>query len=95
MSSEEPDIDRLLANWFEAKQRIAELEKKCEKYKTIADKIMNIRGEYSIKSKTLLLSKYDMERQSIGKKDVPKDIWNTYAKTSSFSTYRLSEIKKK
>jgi len=92
--AEEQDIDRLLSNWFEAKQRISELEKKCEKYKAIADRIMNIRGEYSLKSKTLILSKHDTERQSISKKDLPKDIWNAYAKTSSFSTYRLTELKK-
>jgi hypothetical protein len=92
--ADEHDIDNLLGNWFEAKQRISELEKKCDKYKIIADKIMNIKGEDSIKSKTLLLTKSDMERESLSKKNVPKDIWKTYAKTSSFSTYRLTQIKK-
>jgi hypothetical protein len=93
--SEEINIDNLLSNWFEAKQRIIELEKKCDKYKSIADKVLNMRGEDSIKSKTFKLTKSDIERQSISKKDVPKDIWKTYAKLSSFSTYRLSQIKKK
>jgi hypothetical protein len=93
--ADEIDIDNLLSNWFEAKQRIAELEKKCDKYKSIADKVLNIKGEDSLKSKTLKLTKSDIERQSISKKDVPKDIWKAYAKLSSFSTYRLTQIKKK
>ena len=88
------DIDTLLSNWFEAKQRISDLEKKCEKYKAIADRIMNIKGEDILKSKTLKLTKTDMERDTIAKKDVPKDIWKTYSKTSSFSTYRITQIKK-
>jgi|688.fasta_scaffold09413_6 hypothetical protein len=92
--AEEVDIDNLLSNWFEAKQRIADLEKKCDKYKAIADKVMNIKGEDSLKSKTLKLTKTDIERESISKKDVPKDIWKTHAKLSSFSTYRLTQIKK-
>lgn len=93
--AEEQDIEELLNNWFEAKQRLAELEKKCDKYKLMADKIMNIRGEDSLKTRTLKLTKTDMERETLSKKDVPKDIWNTYAKVSSFSTYRLTPIKAK
>ena len=61
----------------------------------MADKIMNIRGEDSLKTRTLKLTKTDMERETLSKKDVPKDIWNTYAKVSSFSTYRLTPIKAK
>jgi hypothetical protein len=56
---------------------------------------MNIRGEDVLKSKTLKLTKTDMERETISKKDVPKDIWNTYSKVSSFSTFRLTPIKTK
>jgi len=93
-SGDSVDIDGLLSNWFEAKQRIAELEKKCDKYKSIADKIMNMKGEDSLKSKTFKLTKTDIERETIAKKDVPKDIWKTYSKTSSFSTYRLTQNKK-
>ena len=78
--ADEQDIDNLLLNWFEAKKRISELEKKCDKYKIQADKIMNIRGEYTLKSKNLKLTKTDIERETLAKKDVPKDIWNTYAK---------------
>jgi len=93
-SGDSVDIDALLSNWFEAKQKIAELEKKCDKYKSIADKIMNMKGEDSLKSKTFKLTKTDIERETIAKKDVPKDIWKTYCKTSSFSTYRLTQNKK-
>ena len=93
-SGDSVDIDALLSNWFEAKQRIAELEKKCDKYKSIVDKIMNMKGEDSLKSKTFKLTKTDIERETIAKKDVPKDIWKTYCKTSSFSTYRLTQNKK-
>lgn len=92
--ADEVDIENLLSNWFEAKQRIAELEKKVDKYKGIADRIMNIRGEYNLKSKNLELTKTDTERETISKKDVPKEVWKSYSKTSSFSTYRLTQIKK-
>lgn len=93
--AEEQDIEELLSNWFEAKQRLAELEKKCDKYKLMADRIMNIRGEDTLKTRNFKLTKSDMERETLSKKDVPKDIWNMYAKVSSFSTFRLTPIKAK
>lgn len=91
--AEEQDIEELLSNWFEAKQRLSELEKKCDKYRLTADRIMNIRGEDILKTRNFKLTKTDMERETLSKKDVPKDIWNTYAKVSTFSTFRLTPIK--
>lgn len=93
--AEDQNIEELLTNWFEAKQKLSELEKKCDKYKLTADRIMNMRGEDVLKSRSFKLTKTDMERETLSKKDVPKDIWNAYAKVSSFSTFRLTPIKSK
>ena len=35
------DIEKLLNKWYETKQEIALLEKKCEKYKRYSEKILN------------------------------------------------------
>jgi hypothetical protein len=93
--AEDQNIEELLTNWFEAKQNLYELEKRCDKYKLTADRIMNMRGEDTLKTRSFKLTKTDMERETLSKKDVPKDIWNAYAKVSSFSTFRLTPIKTK
>lgn len=87
------DIDDLLDKWYEAKQTIAELEKKQDKYKKLAEKLMSSSGSNSLSSSSYKLSRKNMIRLSLSKKDVPDDIWNRYAKQISYSAYYIKKQK--
>jgi len=86
----ETDITSLLESWSIAKVEITNLEKKIEKYKLLANIVMDNKGQNSISSKSFTLKRKEMSRNTISKKDVPKDIWNKFSNTSSFSCYYLS-----
>ena len=46
----EIDTEDLLDNWYKAKQEISILEKKCEKYKKAAEKLMSQTQKNTLKS---------------------------------------------
>jgi hypothetical protein len=87
------DIDELLKNWNDAKIEIASLEKKCDKYKKYCEKIMNKLDKNILTGTNFSVRRVDMERDSISKKDVPKDIWNKYSNRTSFSSFYLKQKK--
>jgi predicted RNase H-like nuclease (RuvC/YqgF family) len=84
------DINNLLESWSNAKAEITKLEKKIEKYKRLANIIMDGQSENSVSSESFTLKRKELSRNTISKKDVPKDIWDKYSNTSSFSCYYLS-----
>jgi hypothetical protein len=83
------DINELLEKWFNAKQNITSLEQQCEKYKKLADRIMNTKNTNTLSSNKFKVSRNKKTRSSLGKKDVPQNIWNSYSKTSTFNTFHL------
>jgi len=87
------DIDDLLDTWYKTKLQIASLEKKCEKYKKYCEKIMDKNEQNSITSSDYVLKRTQTTRSTVSKKDLPKDIWNTYSKESSFPIYYLKQKK--
>lgn len=89
------DVDDLLDKWSESKQEIAELEKKCDRYKRLADKIMNSKGVLKLSSAYYNLTKRTLSRTTLAKKDVPKDVWIRYARETSYPAYYLTEKKSK
>jgi hypothetical protein len=80
-----------LQEWNEAKMKISDLERKCERYKRLADGIMNKRGVDVIKSGDLTVKRKEISRTSISKPEVPKEIWNKYCKQVSYTAYYLTE----
>lgn len=94
MSIDKDDIEELLSNWYNIKQQITNLEKKCEKYKQYSEKIMNKLDNDSLESSNYTLKRTSMTRSTISKKDVPVEIWNRYSKRSSFPVYYLHPIDK-
>ena len=54
------DIENLLNKWYDAKQEISMLEKKIEKYKEVAENIMN-----KTNSDVLSSSKYNLSKKDI------------------------------
>jgi hypothetical protein len=87
------DIATLLERWSEAKAEMAELEKKVEKYKRLANRVMEQHGNYELSSSYYTLKKRKISRKTISKQDVPKDVWETYARSTSYPAYYLTENK--
>jgi hypothetical protein len=86
------DIDELLKRWKEAKDEISELESKCEKYKRAVEKIMDSEdtNKLSSNSNSICVSRRILNRDTLSKKDVPKDIWEKYAKKLSYTAFYFS-----
>ena len=80
-----------LQQWNEAKMKISELERKCERYKRLADKAIDSKGVNVIKYGDITVKRSEIVRTSISKSDLPKELWNKYSKKSSYVAYYLSE----
>lgn len=94
MSSVSDDkLSLLLEKWHETKKQIAELEAKCEKYKIIADKILDYKDTNILTDKYFILRRREIKRNTVSKKDLPADIWNRYSKETSYTSYYLTPRK--
>ena len=89
------NIENLLNKWYEAKQEISALEKKIEKYKKAAENIMNETNTDILSSSKYNLSKKEMNKTTIGKKDLPEDIWNRYSKETFYNAFYISNKSEK
>jgi hypothetical protein len=93
------DFSELIDKFIDIKQKLTEMEKKHEKYRKIIsdymakDDIKNMRHK-SENGDIYVLKKTLMARQSVSKEDLPKEIWEKYAKTSTFHTIRVDKEKK-
>ena len=85
------DINNLLEKWFNAKQEITILEAKCDKYKKYAEQILNSKNTNILSTSYYQLKKQKISRNTISKKDLPKDIWNTYSTKNSYDAYFLTQ----
>ena len=85
------DIENLLSKWHEAKQEIAGLEKKIEKYKSIATNIMDKENVDILTSNNFVLNRKDQNRTTISRKDLPEEIWNTYCKELFYHVFYISK----
>lgn len=91
----EDDIENLLSKWYNAKQELFQLEKKIEKYKVLAENLMNKENIDIIKSEKYILQRKEMNRTTIGKKDLPEDIWNRYSKELFYNAFYISKKNEK
>ena len=87
------DVSSLLEKWHETKLEIGILEARCEKYKKYAARIMDTKHVSVLSNDYYKLQRREMSRDTMGKKDVPKEIWNKYSKRSTYSAYYLTEKK--
>jgi hypothetical protein len=85
------DRSSFIEQWNEAKMKISDLERKCERYKRLADKIMDHSGTNEIKYADITVKRKDINRSTIARKDVPKDVWERYSKRTSYVAYYMSE----
>jgi len=89
------EIEELLKTWMETKEKISELEKKCEKYKKIADKILYETDSNKILSSTYVLQRRIIQRRTLSKDNVPEDIWHKFSREIQYPSYILNKIKYK
>jgi hypothetical protein len=83
------EIDELLQHWQSTKEEISLLEKKCEKYKKISERMMITEGTNTLSSKDYTVTRKMLCRESLAKKDVPSDVWKKYAKQVSYPVFYL------
>jgi len=87
------NVDTLLEEWSQAKEKKLYYEKKCEKYKKSVEKYMNQKGRSLIKGKKFTVSKVNITRENLSKQNVPKDVWNKYSNRFSYDSYYLKKNK--
>ena len=85
------DITNLLNHWMSTKNQIAKLELSIGKYKKLATKIMSKTDADTIQSDDYILKKRTLTKKTLSKDDVPKEIWERYAKTTTYPAYYLSK----
>lgn len=85
------EVKSLLEKWYKAKQKIIENEKKCEKYKKLANKVLTNKGVNSISAGDYTLKRHDINRSTITKTDVPKEVWDRYSRQISYKSFYLTE----
>ena len=85
------DIENLLNKWYSAKQELSQLEKKIEKYKVLAENLMNKENTDEISSDNYILKRKELNRTTIGKKDLPEDIWDRYSKELFYNAFYISK----
>jgi len=89
------DVDTLLEKWHDTKEQISILEKRLEKYKKYAERIMDNEDKDEINNSNYSLTRRNMSRTTLSKDDLPKDIWNKYARNINYPMYILRKKKEK
>lgn len=89
--------NEVIAKFIEAKQKIAEWEKRHEKYKTMIEEHMRDRDlatiDHTIDETSYQIKKLIMNRETLCKKDVPADIWERYSKSTRYTMIRVDKKK--
>ena len=89
------DVDTILEKWHDTKEQISSLEKRLEKYKKYAERIMDNEDKDEINNSNYSLTRRNMSRTTLSKDDLPKDIWNKYARNINYPMYILRKKKEK
>ena len=83
-----------LRDWYEMKQTISELTKKCEKQRKIAEKIMKDENINIIKQGGMKVERKIQQKTSVNKKNIPKEVWEKYATISRYDAFYMKKLKK-
>lgn len=83
------EIDEFLRSWYDLKIKRTELDKKLDKFKKVADKLI---AEGILSSNKFALTKKNQSRRTISKNKVPDEVWNRYSTISSYPVYSLRKL---
>ena len=93
------DISETINKFIEAKQKLADWEKRHDKYKTIIEEYMRDRDlsslQHSSEDIDYEIKKLIMNRETLSKKDVPADVWERYSKSTRYTMIRLDKKQNK
>ena len=89
----ETDLDTVLENWDDAKEKIKKLEAKIEKYKKSVNKVMDKRDTKKLTTKNFSIEKRKGTRTYLTKANVPASVWNQYSTRCTYDSYYLTRAK--
>lgn len=85
----------MIAKFIEAKQKLAEWEKRHDKYKAMIEEHMRDRDlttlDHTVDEIPYQIKKLIMNRETLCKKDVPSDIWERYSKSTRYTMIRVDK----
>ena len=93
--SDKEEINLLLDRWFQLKDEISNMETKLEKCKIIVENFMNKNNTNAITNGKVTVSRKDITRTSVSKKDLPEEVFIKYAKDISYTAFHISKNKAK
>jgi len=97
VSSKRDSKSEAITKFIELKEKLAEMEKKYEKYRLYIEKDMEKNSEHEIRhsigNRSYTITKSLMKRESLAKKDVPPKIWEECHKTVMYTVIRVKENK--
>ena len=91
------DIESTISKFIETKNKLEDLQKRHERYRKIIEEHMISEGVVELTQKvdsdSYQIKKTLMTRETISKKELPKEVWDRYSKASSFSISRVKKLK--
>ena len=90
-NSEKNDINEFLQRYNHVKEQINSLEKKLENYKRYATKIMEENNINTISNDEFTLTKRQLKKRTIGKDDLPLDLYLQYSKICNYDAFYLTK----
>ena len=84
-----------LQEWYDMKQAIAKLTKKCDKYKKNVEKVMRDKNLNILTEDGLVVERKIQQSTRMIKKNVPVDIWDDHATITRYDTFYLKKKKEK
>ena len=88
------DVNDFLGRWQDLKDQMSVLERKLDNYKKFALNEMSKVGENKLEGDELVLTKKSITKTTIGKDDLPKEIWERYNKKCNFDAFYLTKKNK-
>ena len=86
------DYNKILNEWYHAKEQSKKYEDLCEKYKSQINKIMIKNNKNSLTTDKYKVSKRSQIVSRISKSSVPEDIWEKYSTSTMFDVFTLKKI---
>lgn len=83
------DLGETLHKWYESKKKLAELEKKIEKYKLEIVKEMNKLEKDKISAGGYTVTRRRNTRTYITKESLPANLWKEYSTQCNYDAYHL------
>lgn len=87
------NIDTVLEEWNNSKEKKSYYEKECEKYKEAVERYMNNKQISKITGKQYVVNRRNNTRTTLSKKDIPNDIWTKYSTRVNYNSYYISRKK--